>query len=70
VRRVTAKGMIALADRLLDPAIELGDWKMAANNAQLRRSVSSSRHAGAADLAAERSAYIREGSRKMTMRPM
>jgi hypothetical protein len=41
VRRVTAKGMIALADRLLDLAIELGDWKMAANNAQLRRSVSS-----------------------------
>jgi hypothetical protein len=41
VRRVTAKGMIALADRLLDLAIELGDWKMASNNAQLRQSASS-----------------------------
>jgi hypothetical protein len=41
VRSVTAKGMIALADRLLDLAIELGDWKMASNNAQLRRSASS-----------------------------
>lgn len=40
VRSVTAKGMIALADRLLDLAIELGDWKMASNNAQLRRSAS------------------------------
>jgi hypothetical protein len=40
VRSVTAKGMIALADRLLDLAIELGDWKMASNNAQLRRSTS------------------------------
>jgi hypothetical protein len=34
--QVTAKGMIALADRLLDLVIELGDWKMASNNAQLR----------------------------------
>jgi hypothetical protein len=41
VRRVTVKGMIGLADRLLDLAIELGDWKMASNNAQLRRSVTS-----------------------------
>jgi hypothetical protein len=41
VRSVTAKGMSALADRLLDLAIELGDWKMAANNAQLQRSASS-----------------------------
>src|SRR5438067_1540724 len=40
VRSVTAKGMITLADRLLDLAIELGDWKMASNNAQLRRSAS------------------------------
>jgi hypothetical protein len=40
VRSVTAKGMIVLADRLLDLAIELGDWKMACNNAQLRRSAS------------------------------
>jgi len=41
VRSVTAKGMIALADRLLDLAIELGDWKMTSNNAQLRQSASS-----------------------------
>ncbi len=40
VRSVTPKGMIALADRLLNLAIELGDWKMASNNAQLRRSAS------------------------------
>jgi hypothetical protein len=38
VRRVTAESMIALANRLLDLAIELGDWKMTANNANLRRS--------------------------------
>jgi len=37
---VTAKGMVALAEKLLDLAIELGDWKMASNNAQLRRSAS------------------------------
>jgi hypothetical protein len=40
VRSVTAKGMVALAEKLLDLAIELGDWKMASNNAQLRRSAS------------------------------
>jgi hypothetical protein len=38
-RRVTAQSMRATADRLLDLAIELGDWKMAFNAALLRRSV-------------------------------
>jgi hypothetical protein len=41
VRRVSAKSMRALADRMLDLAIELGDWKMCANNAQLNRSATS-----------------------------
>lgn len=70
MRRVTAKGMIALADRLLDLAIELGDWKMAAKQRATPPIRVISRHAGAAGLAAQCSAYIREGSRKMTMRPM
>jgi len=38
-RRVTAQSMRATADRLLDLAIELGDWKMTYNNALIRRSV-------------------------------
>ena len=41
VRRVTAKSMMDLANRTLDLALELGDWKMCANNAQLVRSVAS-----------------------------
>jgi hypothetical protein len=41
VRFIAAKGMNALADRLLDLTIELGDRKMAANNAQLQQSASS-----------------------------
>lgn len=41
VRRVSAKTMRALADRILDLAIELSDWKMCANNAQLNRSAAS-----------------------------
>jgi hypothetical protein len=38
VRRVSAKSMRALADRILDLAIELGDWKMCSNSANLNRS--------------------------------
>jgi hypothetical protein len=41
VRRVSAKGMRLLADRILDLAIELGDWKMCASNAQVNRSAAS-----------------------------
>jgi|ERR1700674_3077447 len=40
IRRVTAKGIIALANRLLDLAIELGGWKMFSNHVRLRRSAS------------------------------
>ena len=47
VRRVTAESMIALVNRLLDLAIELGDWKMTANNANLRRSAKAPMHADA-----------------------
>lgn len=37
-RRVTEKWLMALANRLLDLAIELGDWKMCVNQAGLARS--------------------------------
>jgi hypothetical protein len=40
-RKVTAKSMRDTADHLLDLAIELGDWKLRANDALLRRSAAS-----------------------------
>jgi hypothetical protein len=40
-RRVTAQSMRATANRLLDLAIELCDWKMRSNSVQLNRSASS-----------------------------
>ncbi len=68
VRSVTAKGMTTLADRLLDLAIELGDWKWPPTTRS-----STDPHqppVGNVHLASKRPAHIREGSRKMTMRPM
>lgn len=40
-RRVTSQSMRGTANRLLDLAIELGDWKMRFNDARLRQSAAS-----------------------------